>query len=232
MATTRCVLCTLCAVCCALCAVLCCASLHTAPLYCQHSVTVFTPKPTLPSVPTPPKKNQQVRTSNHVLLLNWNSQSPAILRQIAAAQATGRGGEGRLEALVRGAWRGKQQVVILADKPKAEMDVVVYETLRWGWGWGWVGDGVGLGWGGTGRETHVPKQCYEVGRRPLLHNAPHNAPPMRTRRARAGTAARSWRCTPAKATPTSSATCARWRHTRPARSCCCTQKGRARAARR
>jgi hypothetical protein len=28
----------------------------------------------------------QVRTSGHVLLLNWNSQSPAILRQIAAAQ--------------------------------------------------------------------------------------------------------------------------------------------------
>ncbi|KAI8476483.1 MAG: hypothetical protein J3K34DRAFT_259587 [Monoraphidium minutum] len=75
--------------------------------------------------------NYPVRTSNHVLLLNWNSQSPAILRQIAAAQsATGRGGGGALSALLRGAWGGRQQVVILADKPKAEMDAAVFETLR------------------------------------------------------------------------------------------------------
>jgi hypothetical protein len=46
-------------------------------------------------------------------------------------QATGRGVEGALRSLVPSALGGRQQVVILADKPKAEMDVAVHETLRW-----------------------------------------------------------------------------------------------------
>ncbi|KIY93258.1 hypothetical protein MNEG_14704 [Monoraphidium neglectum] len=75
--------------------------------------------------------NYPVRTSGHVLLLNWNSQSPAILRQIAAAQsATGRGSGSVLNAFLHGNWTGRQQVVILADKPKADMDAAVFETLR------------------------------------------------------------------------------------------------------
>ncbi|GBF90167.1 ion channel DMI1-like [Raphidocelis subcapitata] len=78
--------------------------------------------------------NYPVRTSDHILLLNWNSQCPALLRQIAAAsQAPGRrGGDGPLGAFGGSALRGggRQKVVILADRPKAEMDATVYETLR------------------------------------------------------------------------------------------------------
>jgi hypothetical protein len=39
-----------------------------------------------PPQPTNQPTARQVRTSGHVLLLNWNSQSSAILRQIAAGQ--------------------------------------------------------------------------------------------------------------------------------------------------
>lgn len=67
--------------------------------------------------------NYPVRCAGHVLLLNWNSQTTAILRQIAAAEASGRGGAA--------AWYDHQRVVILADKSKAEMDAVVHEVLRW-----------------------------------------------------------------------------------------------------
>eukprot|EP00877_Chromochloris_zofingiensis_P015133 jgi/Chrzof1/9874/Cz04g19080.t1 len=66
--------------------------------------------------------NYPVRCAGHVLLLNWNSQTTAILRQIAAAEASGRGGAA--------AWYDHQRVVILADKSKAEMDAVVHEVLR------------------------------------------------------------------------------------------------------
>lgn len=40
---------------------------------------------------------------------------------------------------MRSPWSGPQQVVILADKAKGEMDVAVYETLRCAVGWmiGW-----------------------------------------------------------------------------------------------
>jgi hypothetical protein len=35
-----------------------------------------------------------------------------------------------LNAFLHGNWTGRQQVVILADKPKADMDAAVFETLR------------------------------------------------------------------------------------------------------
>lgn len=62
--------------------------------------------------------NYAVRQANHLLLINWNAQTLSVLRQIAIAQQTSQDSF----------W--KQAVVVLADKPKAEMDAAIADTLR------------------------------------------------------------------------------------------------------
>ncbi|WIA33493.1 hypothetical protein OEZ86_006620 [Tetradesmus obliquus] len=70
---------------------------------------------------------------DHVLLLNWNKNSPALLRNIAtaistapaaaAAAAAGGGAAGSL-------WARGPTVVVLADTDKAVMDAAVQEAVR------------------------------------------------------------------------------------------------------
>lgn len=46
--------------------------------------------------------NYPVRVSNHILLLNWNPQTLAVLRQLASAEVRRRSGGGRLCVYIRG----------------------------------------------------------------------------------------------------------------------------------
>jgi len=71
--------------------------------------------------------NYNMRLSGHILLLNWNSSSAALLRQIASAHA-----EGGMYNNGRLIFNNRPPVVVLADKKKVEMDAAVHETLRWG----------------------------------------------------------------------------------------------------
>jgi hypothetical protein len=69
--------------------------------------------------------NYNMRLSDHILLLNWNSSSTALLRQIASAYSDGgMYNNGRLF------FTNRPPVVVLADKVKADMDAAVHEMLR------------------------------------------------------------------------------------------------------
>eukprot|EP00775_Hariotina_reticulata_P013760 gene13760-13879_t len=69
--------------------------------------------------------NYNMRLSDHILLLNWNSGSTALLRQIASAYSDGgMYNNGRLF------FSNRPPVVVLADKQKAIMDAAVHEMLR------------------------------------------------------------------------------------------------------
>jgi hypothetical protein len=70
--------------------------------------------------------NYPVRTQGHVLLLNWNGQSSAIIRQFAAA-STAESLAGRHSWWP---WSKPAPVVILADRKKSDMDDIIYEVLR------------------------------------------------------------------------------------------------------
>lgn len=57
-----------------------------------------------------------------MLILNWNSQALAIMRQIAAAQAAD-----AAAGVSNGPW--DRPVVVLADRRKKEMDELIKESL-------------------------------------------------------------------------------------------------------
>lgn len=78
-----------------------------------------------------------VKASDHVLVLNWNENTPALLQNIAvavssAAEAKAEAGLARGAALsaAGGLWSKDPAVVVLADKSKAEMDAAVQEVIR------------------------------------------------------------------------------------------------------
>jgi hypothetical protein len=84
-----------------------------------------------------------VKATDHILILNWNENTPALLQNIAvaiasAAAAGGAEGGGTIgkSAGVSGGLRGdlwgkNPDVVLLADKDKAEMDAAVQEVVRY-----------------------------------------------------------------------------------------------------
>jgi hypothetical protein len=82
-----------------------------------------------------------VKAADHILILNWNENTPALLQNIAvaiasaaaAANAERGGGMGRSAGVsgLRGdLWGKNPDVVLLADKDKAEMDAAVQEVVR------------------------------------------------------------------------------------------------------
>jgi len=69
-----------------------------------------------------------VHAENHVLLLNWNNNSSALLQNIATAVSTS-------DALPRSGerhnvWASHPAVVVLADKSKSDMDAAVQDCIK------------------------------------------------------------------------------------------------------
>lgn len=83
-----------------------------------------------------------VSASDHILILNWNENTPALLQNIAvaisSAAAAGSSPDARLASRrgepvggLRGdLWSKDPTVVLLADKDKAEMDAAIQEVIR------------------------------------------------------------------------------------------------------
>lgn len=70
--------------------------------------------------------NYNMRLDGHIVLLNWNSSSTALLRHIASAYAEG----GMFNNGAPWPWNNRPPVVVLADKPKVDMDLAVHEMLK------------------------------------------------------------------------------------------------------
>lgn len=67
-----------------------------------------------------------IKSSEHVLILNWNESTPALLQNIAVASA----GQGA-GAIAGNLWARKPPVVILASEvDKATMDQAAAEAIR------------------------------------------------------------------------------------------------------
>lgn len=66
-----------------------------------------------------------LRLSDHILILGWNANATALLRQIASAYAAG--------GMFGGTpwpWNSRPPVVVLADRDKAAMDEAVHTMLQ------------------------------------------------------------------------------------------------------
>lgn len=80
-----------------------------------------------------------VKASDHILILNWNENTPALLQNIAIATASaaavaqhGTRLGGPVAGGLRGdLWAKNPAVVLLADKDKGEMDAAVQEVIRY-----------------------------------------------------------------------------------------------------
>eukprot|EP00878_Enallax_costatus_P024764 GHUV01026449.1.p1 GENE.GHUV01026449.1~~GHUV01026449.1.p1 ORF type:complete len:262 (+),score=80.51 GHUV01026449.1:1875-2660(+) len=70
-----------------------------------------------------------VHCKDHVLLLNWNTNSPALLTNIAAATAAATA-EPRRGGGHSNVWSRDPTVVVLADMDKSQMDAIVQEAVR------------------------------------------------------------------------------------------------------
>lgn len=76
-----------------------------------------------------------VNATDHVLILNWNENTPALLQNIALAISCATAAKAEASRAVKETMRGdlwsrNPTVVVLADKPKAEMDAAVKEVVR------------------------------------------------------------------------------------------------------
>lgn len=87
-----------------------------------------------------------VKASDHILILNWNENTPALLQNIAVAissaaeaagpdhqqpgRASSRAGAAPVSGLRGDLWSKNPTVVLLADKSKEEMDAAIQEQIR------------------------------------------------------------------------------------------------------
>jgi hypothetical protein len=69
-----------------------------------------------------------VHAENHVLLLNWNNNSSALLQNIATAVSTSTAFPGSRSR--NNIWADQPTVVVLADKSKSDMDAAVQECIK------------------------------------------------------------------------------------------------------